>query len=106
MAAAHGMTGVADGQRLPAANDRVDVAGVELQAVAAPAGALGRDHGRTAAEKAVEYDVAASRTVEDRVSDQRHRFDRWVQCQQIALLTAAGEGIGPGIVPDVAAVAA
>src|SRR5580692_11493753 len=92
-------------QLLPAADDRVDVAGVELQPVASPAGTLGGDQCRAAAEEGVEHDVAASRGVEDRVGDHRHRFDRRVERQEIALLAAAGEGVGPGIAPDIAPVA-
>ena len=50
------MEGAAAGQFLPAADDRIDITGVELQPTAAPAGALGGDHRRAAAEKAVEHD--------------------------------------------------
>src|SRR5947207_13595642 len=100
------MMSTAAGECLPAADDRVDIAGIELKSVAAPAGALGGDHRRAAAEKAVEHDVAAGRTVEDRIGDHRHRLHRRMQRQQIALLAAAGEGIGPGVAPEIAAIAA
>src|SRR5205814_10471712 len=99
------MTSAAAGECLPAADDRVDIAGIELKSVAAPAGALGGDHRRAAAEKAIEHDVAAGRAVEDRVGDHRHRFHRRMQRRQITLLAAAGEGVGPGVPPDIAAVA-
>jgi hypothetical protein len=92
--------------RLPAADNCVDIGRVELDAVAAPTGALGRDHRRAAAEKAIEHDVAAGRAAEDRIGDHRNRFDGRVQRQQIAFLAAAGKGIGSGIIPDIAAVAA
>src|SRR5205823_1000775 len=52
-AATRGVTRGAAGQRLPAADDRVDIGAIELQPVAAPAGALGRDHRRAAAKKGV-----------------------------------------------------
>src|SRR5215472_9681115 len=100
------MTGTAAGQRLPAANGRVDIAHIKLQPVAAPTGALGGDQRRATAEKGVEYDVAAGRTIEDRVGNHCHRFDGRVQLQEIAVLAAAGKGVGPRIGPDVAAVAA
>src|SRR5437588_11983627 len=100
------MTSAAAGECLPAADDRVDIAGIELKSVAAPAGALGGDHRRAAAEKAVEHDVAAGRAVEDRIGDHRHRFYCRMQRRQIALLAAAGKGVGPGVVPDIGAVAA
>ena len=45
------------GQRLPAADRRVDVGRVELQPIAAPAGALGGDQGRAAAEKGVQHNL-------------------------------------------------
>ena len=63
------MSRAAAGQRLPAADNRIDIGGIELDAVAAPAGALGRNHRRAAAEKAIEHDVAAGRAVEDRTGD-------------------------------------
>src|SRR3954465_5685832 len=100
------MTSAAAGECLPAADDRVDIAGMELKSVAAPAGALGGDHRRAAAEKAIEHDVAAGRAVEDRIGDHRHRFYWWSKRRQIALLAAAGEGVGPWVVPDIGAVAA
>jgi len=99
------MPGLVAGQDLPAANGGIDIAWIELQRAAAPAGALGRDHRRAAAEKGVEHDLAARRAVEDRIGDHRHRLDRRVQGQEIALATAAGKGIGAGIVPHIAAVA-
>src|SRR6266446_5990488 len=87
------------GQRLPSPDDRIDIGGVKLQPVAAPASALGRDQCRTAAEKRIEHDVAAGRAIEDRIGDHRHRLHGRVQRQEIALLAAAGEGIGSGVVP-------
>src|SRR6202045_2364308 len=93
-------------QRLPAADDRIDIDRVELQPVAAPASALGGHHSRAAAEKGIEHDIAARRAVEDRVGDHRHRLHGRMQRRQITLLAAAGEGVGPGVSPDVAAVTA
>src|SRR2546423_1920186 len=98
------MEGAAAGQFLPAANDRIDITRVELQPTAAPAGTLGGDHRRAAAEKAVEHDVAARRAVEDRIGDHRHRLYRRVQRRQIAF-AASGKGIGPGVSPNIGAVA-
>ena len=88
------MTSAPAGQCLPAADNRIDIGRVELQPVAAPAGALGGDHRRAAAEKGVQHDLTAGGAVEDRVGDHRHRLYRRVQRQQIAFLAAAGEGIG------------
>src|SRR5271155_6217466 len=99
------MMGTPAGQRLPAADNRVDVGRIELQPVAAPAGALGGDHGGAAAEKGVEHNVAAGRAVEDRVRDHCHRGGGRMQRQQIAFLAAPGEGIDPRIMPDISSVA-
>src|SRR6516162_8695249 len=100
------MPGLVTGQDLPAANGGIDIAWIELQRAAAPAGALGRDHRGAAAEKGVEHDLAARRAVEDSIGNHRHRLDRRVQGQEIALLAAAGEGISAGITPDIAAMTA
>src|SRR5215470_2611855 len=99
------MTGIVAGQRLPAADGRIDIGGVEFDTAAAPAGALGRDQRRAAAEKGVEHNLAAGRAVEDRIGDHRHRLDGRMQRQEITLLAAAGERVGSGIIPNIAAVA-
>ena len=93
------------GQCLPAADDRVDIKRIELQPVATPAGALGGDQRGAAAEKGVEHDLAAGRAVEDRIGNQRDRFDGRVQRQQVALVAASAEGIATRIPPHIAAVA-
>src|SRR5215472_13438209 len=100
------MAGASAGQDLPAADDRVDRAGVEFQPKAAPTSALGGDQARAAAEKGIEHNVAVGRAVEDRVGDHRHRLHARVQRRQIAVLVATGEGTGPRVVPNIAAVAA
>src|SRR5215469_10328386 len=99
------MTSAAAGQFLPTANDRVDIERIELQPAAAPAGALGGDHRRAAAEKGVEHDVGSGRTVEDRIGHQRHRLHCWMQRREIALLGAAAKGIAARVPPDIAAIA-
>src|SRR5712671_1589075 len=100
------MPGGVAGQLLPSADNRIDIARIELRPVAAPAGALGRDHRGAAAEEPVEHDVAAGGAVEDRVGDQAHRLYRRVQCQEVPLLGLARERVGPGVLPDIAAVPA
>ena len=45
------------------------------------------------------------RAVEDRIGDHGDRIHGRVQIQQIALLPMAGEGVGAGIMPHIAAVA-
>src|SRR5262252_8745861 len=99
------MTSAAAGQFLPAADDRIDIERIELQPAAAPAGALGGDHRRAAAETGVEHDLAAGRTVEDRVGDQHRRLHRWMQRREITFLGAAAKGIAARIPPDIAAIA-
>jgi hypothetical protein len=63
------MTGAAASQRLPAADRRVDVGGVEIDTATAPAGAFGRDHRRAAAEKGVEDNLAAGRLSSQEAKD-------------------------------------
>src|SRR5262249_23725042 len=105
-AAADRMPGGLAGQPLPAPDDCVDIDGIELQPIATPTGALGRDHRRTTAEKAVEHDVAARRAVEHRIADQRHGFYSRMQGEKVAFLGFTGKRVDPGVMPDIAAVAA
>src|SRR5580704_8713839 len=66
---------------LPTANDDVDIGGVEFNAIADPAGALGRDHSRATAQKRIKHNVSPSRAVHDRVCDESDRFDRGMQLE-------------------------
>src|ERR1700732_5238233 len=97
------MTSAPADQRLPAADDRIDIGGIELQPVAAPASALGGHHSRAAAEKGIEHDIAAGRAVEDRIGDHRHRLHGRMQRQTVTLLAATGEGVDLRVVTDIAA---
>src|SRR5262249_26202214 len=105
-AAADRMSRAAAGHRLPPADNRIDIGGIELDAVATPAGALGRDHRRAAAGEAIKHDVAPGPAIADCIGDHWHRFDGRVERPQIAFRAAAGQRIGSGIMPDIAAVAA
>src|SRR5262249_60669696 len=80
-------------------------AGTALPTRGRPGRPLGGDHRGAAAEKSIEHNLAAGRAVEDRVGDHRHRFDRRVERQEIALRAATGEGVDPGILPNIGAVA-
>ena len=100
--AARRMPGMLAGIGLPTPHDSVDVVGIELEPVAGPPGAFGRDYRRAAPKEAVEHDVAACGGVQDRVSDQPHWFYRRVQCEQVAFLARRA---GTRIVPDVGAIA-
>src|SRR6202521_1230648 len=97
----HGVPGTIARERLPAPDDGVDVAGIDLEPVAASARALGRDHRGAAAEETVEHDVAARRAVEDRVGDERDRLHRRMQREQIAFVRRAAEGIRAAVVPNI-----
>ena len=61
------MTCAAARERLPAANDGVDIRWIELQPVAAPSAALRRNHGGAAAKEAgaSQSDTAVSETFRD-----------------------------------------
>src|SRR5262249_55488488 len=91
--------------RLPAANDGVDIQGIDLQSVTTTASALGGDHRGTTAEEGVEHDMAARRTVQNCVRHQRNRLHGWMKCEQITLISCASAGVHAGVAPDVAAIA-
>src|SRR6266851_3809212 len=93
------------GVGLPATDDSVDIERVELEPVAAPAGAFGRDYGGAAAEKAVKYDIAARRRVHDRIRHQCSGFDGGMQCKQIAFLSGPRERAGARVLPHICPVA-
>ena len=96
----------ASGVRLPATNDHVAIERVELEPVASPPGPLAGHQGRAAAEKRIEDDVAATRHVENRVSDHRRRLDRRMQGGEMSLFARPAKARAYGIGPDVAAVPA
>src|ERR1700704_426303 len=78
----------------------------ELDAVAAPAGALGSHQAGAAPEEAVEHDLSPGGAVEDRIGHQGDRLHGRMKRQQVPLLGFAREGVDPGVAPDVAAVSA
>src|ERR1700704_3105955 len=76
----------------------------ELDAAAAPTGALGSDQAGAAPEEAVEHDLSPGGRVEDRVGHQRHGLHGRMKRQQVPLLGLAREGVDSGVPPDIAAV--
>src|SRR4051794_33640367 len=100
------MTGCVTGMALPATDNHVDVERVEFQAVAAPAGALGREEGGAAAQEGIQHNVAARGAIQNGVDHHGHWLHRGVEYREIPLLGAAPERVGPRIAPDIAAVAA
>jgi hypothetical protein len=64
-----GVDGAFAGEALPSPNRGIDIERIELDAAAEPADTLGRQQRRAAAEKGVEDEIAAGRTIEDRVGD-------------------------------------
>jgi hypothetical protein len=78
-------------ERLPTANDGVDVHRIELKPITASAYALSGDYGGAAAKKGVEYNLTPRGAVQNSVGDHRHRFDRRMHSQQVALIGLAGE---------------
>src|SRR4051812_48870723 len=92
------------GKCLPPTDDGVDVARIELQPVADPAGTLGRNHGRATTEEWVQNEVIAGGAVHDRVRDHGNRFHRGMEAGA-RLLTVAVKGAHARILPDVRAVA-
>src|SRR5476649_2682343 len=94
------------GVGLPAADGGIDKERLDFQPIATPPGALGGDDSAAAAKEGIQHQPVAGGDIEDGIGDQRHRFDRRVQRQQVTLLGGASEAIQPGVVPHVAAVAA
>src|ERR1700730_17960840 len=101
-----GVDGAFAGEMLPAADRRIDIKRVELDAVTEAADALGSDQGAAAAEERVEHDIAAGGAIEDSVSDQTDRLHRRVQGGEIALLPDPPEIADMRVMPDICAVAA
>jgi DoxX len=94
------------GENLPAAQDDIDIEGIELEPVAAPAHALGRHQTRAAAKEGVKDNVAAPRAVEDRVGDHRDGFDCRMQGREVTFFPGAAKSWTGGIGPNIGAVAA
>jgi hypothetical protein len=90
---------------LPASYDYVDVKGVDFKPVTTTPGALPRNHGGAATEKAVQHQSAARGTVDDGVGDHSDRLYRRMQREQIALITRASKSGGAGVGPDVGSIA-
>src|SRR6266446_1398339 len=75
--------GVAEANALPAAHDDIDISGIELEAVADPAGHFGGDQTGARAEKRVIDRLAGPAVVGDRAA---HAFDRLLGAVSPALL--------------------
>jgi hypothetical protein len=80
-------------------NDHIAVAGIELDAVSTPAGALGRDQRGAGSRKDIEHDAFAPRAVENRVGDECDWLDRRVHGQ--VLIAATTEPVDTGVGPDI-----
>src|ERR1700692_4206427 len=92
------MAGLVARVRLPASHDCIDVQRVEFQPVAAPAYALGRDHGRATTKESVKHDLATRAAVQNGVGDQSDRLDRGMDPEQVTFVTGgAGARIGPNV---------
>ena len=90
---------------LPPADCRIDIERIELDAAADPADTFGRQQRRAAAEKRVEDKVAAGRTIENRIGDQRDRFYRGMKRGKVPLFALSPEIVQAWVMPDVGAVA-
>ena len=74
-----GVDGAVPGEMLPTANRGIDIKRIEFHSATDAADALGCQQRRAAAEKGVEDEIAAGRTIEDRIGDQRDRLYGRVQ---------------------------
>ena len=61
--------GAVPGKMLPSANRGIDIKRIEFHPATDPADTLGSQQRRAAAEKGVEDEIAAGRTIEDCVGD-------------------------------------
>ena len=95
--------GCAAGKLLPAADDAVHVARVELDQPCPATGLLGGDQGTPRAAESIEDKIAGRGDVEQSLRDQRYRFDRRMEFKR--LLPAGGESDHAGERPDIGAVA-
>ena len=68
---------------LPPLDRDIDVLRVELDSIADPADTFSREQRAAGPKEAVEHDVAAGRTIQDRVGDKRNRLYRRVQSQEV-----------------------
>src|SRR5215469_16859775 len=94
------------GKGLPAPDDGIDVARIELQSVTAPAGSLRRHDGGAATHKGIKDNVAPGRAIHDGVGHQGDRLHGRVQRKEIALFSRSTRTIHSRVVPDIAAMAA
>mgnify|MGYP003645856724 CR=1 FL=1 len=88
---------------LPAADDRVDIPGVDLDAVADAAHVLGGNERGAGAEEAVEDDVTAGGAIEDRVGAEAGRLHGGVKGKLFAALGV--DRVSAFVLPDIAAIA-
>ena len=100
--------GLVDGlearELLPAADDRVDIPGVDLDAVTDTAHVLGGDERGAGAEEAVEDDVSAGCAIEDRVGAEAGRLHGRMEGKLFAALGV--DRVSAFVGPDIATVAA
>src|SRR5438105_7958119 len=101
-----GVDGAFAGEALPSPNRGIDIERIELDAAADPADTLGRQQRRATAEKRVEDKLAAGRTIENRIGDQRDRFYRGMKRGKVPLFALSPEIVQAWVMPHVGAVAA
>src|SRR5947208_15308888 len=101
-----GVDGAVSGEALPAADRGVDIQRIEVPAATDPAEALSSQQCRTAAEKGIEDKIAARRTIEDRIRDQRDRFYGRVKGGEASLFALSPEVVEAWVVPDIASIPA
>src|SRR6266511_1531888 len=82
---------VVAGVCLPAPNNGIDIQRVDLHPIATATSALGGNDGATAAEEAVQDDIAACRAVQNRVSHETHGLHGWMKLKQMAFVSCPPE---------------
>src|SRR5947209_18700989 len=90
---------------LPPLDRDIDVLRVELDSIADPADTFSREQRAAGPKEAVEHDVAAGRTIQNRICDQSNRLYRGVQSQEVVFTVLfAVRGVDAGLFPHVRAV--
>lgn len=93
------------GVPLPTADRRIDIERIKLDTVATAAGTFASNQCRAAAEEGVDDGVAAARTVQDRIRDERDRLHRRMHRKEVALFRRSPEIIDTAVLPNIGAVA-
>src|SRR5579862_4898472 len=90
---------------LPAPHCRIDIMRVDFYPVARATDSFSRNQCAPRPQERVQNDFASCRTVQESVSNKRHRLHGWVEGEKISLVRLFRQSVDAGIVPHVRTVA-